>query len=115
MILATGGGRTAAPWPPTFVGRKRAIIARGDKKRSLVYALIQRPLSQAVPKPPTSRRAVGTPFDEHGVAELVRAIVVLLRLYCHRCQRVGPLKRAEEFVVTRAGLMHAGHNAINDQ
>ena len=55
------------------------------------------------------------PFYEHRVAELVRPIAVVLCLRRHRFQRVAPLKRTKEFVVARAGLMHAGHNAVDNQ
>jgi hypothetical protein len=47
------------------------------------------------------------PFEQHGVAEFVREVVVLLRLRHHRVQHVVLLKGTQECVVARARLMHA--------
>jgi hypothetical protein len=55
------------------------------------------------------------PFDEDRVAELVRAIFVLLRLRRHPDQCIVLLKRAEEFVVARARLVHAGQNPVDNE
>ena len=58
---------------------------------------------------------VRMPFDEHGVAELMRPITVFLCLHRHRFQCVILLKRTEEFVVARTGLVHAGHDPVDNQ
>ena len=55
------------------------------------------------------------PFYKQRVAELVRPIVVLLRLRRHPRKHVILLKRAEEFIVARAALMHAGYDAVDNQ
>src|SRR5215472_1142638 len=66
-------------------------------------------LSQAVLKSEPFGANCRKPFYEHRIAELVRPIFVLVGFRRHPCQRVVLLKRAEEFVVARARLMHAGH------
>jgi len=82
-----------------------------NEKRKVLASLNQ----DGRPEEVTTPLDAGKPFDEHGVAELVRLVVAGFCLRRHRLQCIVLLKRTKEFEMARAGFMHARHNGVHNQ
>src|SRR5207244_12720977 len=68
------------------------------------------------PTTPAGRtgRAPCPPLDEHGIAELVRAVAAGLQLPVGPAERRLVRERAQQFVMAAAGLVRAREDGIDD-